>query len=124
MIARENGARLQTPTAWRTEPVRRYIGQPFSFLQDAQCTIYRSRPMACRLMFNMDADALLCQMVPGALSHVPYAEFKDQKELYVRGHLGPVKSQEAMQVALEALKMADLRGFFAQGLAQVGTNRD
>ena len=78
MIAKETGARMHTPAAWSTEPVQRYIGQPCSFLQDARCTTYRSRPMACRLMFNMNADAL---------------------------------------------QMADLREFFPQRLAQVGTNR-
>ena len=79
MIAKETGAPVHTPAAWSTEPMQRYIGQRCIFLHDARCTIYRSRPIACRLMFNMDA---------------------------------------------EALKMADLREFFAQGLAQVGTNRD
>ena len=78
MIAKETGARMHTPAAWSTEPVQRYIGQPCSFLQDARCTIYCSCPMACRLMFNMDADAL---------------------------------------------KVADLREFFPQGLVPVGTNR-
>ena len=71
----------------------------------------------------MRCCARWCPGAPGALSHVPYAEYKDHKELYVRAHLGPVKSQEAMQVAMDALKMADLREFFPQGLVPVGTNR-
>lgn len=116
VIAKETGAQLQTPAAWSTEPVLQHIGQACPFLQDARCTIYQHRPMVCRLMFNMDADALLCQMVPGSLSHVPYADYKDHKEVYVRAHLGRGKSHEAMQTALKALHMADLREFFPNGL--------
>ena len=37
------------------------------------------------------------------------------KELYIRAHLGKVKSQEEMQAALKALPMADLREFFPHG---------
>ena len=116
VIANETGARMQTPTAWSNEPGMQYVGRACSFLQDSRCTIYAQRPVACRLMFNMDADALLCQMVPGALSHVPYADYSDHKELYVRAHLGKVKTQAEMQAALKALQMADLREFFPQGL--------
>ncbi|MDB5942039.1 MAG: hypothetical protein JWQ13_1605 [Ramlibacter sp.] len=117
VIARETGARMQAPASWSTEADMRHVGQACPFLKEARCTIYQHRPMACRLMFNMDADALLCQMVPGALSHVPYADYADHKELYVRAHLGKVKSQEELQEALKALKMADLREFFPQGPA-------
>jgi Fe-S-cluster containining protein len=116
VIANETGARMQTPERWNTEAEMQYVGKACSFLQDSRCTIYKSRPMACRLMFNMDIDALLCQMVPGALSHVPYADYSDHKELYVRAHLGRVKSEQEMQAALKGLQMADLRAFFPQGL--------
>jgi hypothetical protein len=116
VIANETGARLQEPARWSTEADMQHVGQPCSFLQESRCTIYRSRPLACRLMFNMDADALLCQMVPGALSHVPYADYSNQKELYVRAHLGRVRSEQELQAALGKLEMADLREFFPQGL--------
>jgi Fe-S-cluster containining protein len=116
LIARETGARMQMPSEWSTLPVMKYAGQPCPFLQDARCTIYRHRPMVCRLIFNMDADALLCQMVPGARSQAPYADHSIYKELYIRAHLGKVKDDEALQAALKALRMADLREFFPQGL--------
>ncbi|MDB5945364.1 MAG: hypothetical protein JWQ33_390 [Ramlibacter sp.] len=116
VIAKETGAAMQVPGAWSSEADMQNVGRPCSFLQDSRCTIYRYRPMACRLMFNMDADALLCQMVPGSLSHVPYADYSDQKELYVRAHLGRVKTAEEVQAALKALEMADLREFFPHGL--------
>ena len=116
VISREIGVPLQTPTEWSTLPVMKYAGQACPFLQDARCTIYQHRPMVCRLIFNMDADALLCQMVPGARSQAPYADHSIYKELYVRAHLGKVKNQQEMQAALKSLRMADLREFFPNGL--------
>jgi Fe-S-cluster containining protein len=120
VISREIGVPLQTPTEWSTLPVMKYAGQPCPFLQDARCTIYQHRPMVCRLIFNMDADALLCQMVPGARSQAPYADHSIYKELYIRAHLGKVKSQQEMQAALKSLRMADLREFFPNGLRKHG----
>ena len=71
--------------------------------------------MACRLMFNMDTDTLLCRMVPGARSHIPSADPSQNKETYIRAQLGRVKNDEERQRALKALRMADLRDFFPQG---------
>ena len=119
VIARETGAQLQMPPGWSTQPALQYVGQACSFLQDGRCTIYRHRPMVCRLIFNMDADALLCQNVPGVRSQAPYADHSAYKELYVRAHVGRVKSEEALQAALQALQMADLREFFPNGLQPV-----
>lgn len=116
LIARETGARMQTPAQWRSEGDPAHVGQPCSFLENSRCTIYAHRPIACRLMFNMDVDALLCQMVPGQLSHVPYADYRDHKELYVRSHLGKVRSEVEMQRALQELRFADVREFFPGGL--------
>jgi len=116
LIYRETGVPLQMPAEWNTLPVMKYAGQPCSFLQDSRCTIYQHRPMVCRLIFNMDADALLCQMVPGHRSQAPYADHGIYKELYIRAHLGKVKSDEEMQAALKSLRMADLREFFPNGL--------
>jgi Fe-S-cluster containining protein len=116
VISREIGVPLRMPDQWNNLPVMKYAGQPCSFLQDSRCTIYRHRPMVCRLIFNMDSDALLCQMVPGARSQAPYADHSIYKELYIRAHLPKVKSQEEMQAALQALRMADLREFFPNGL--------
>ena len=118
VISREIGMPLQAPTEWSTLPVRKYAGQPCSFLRDSRCTIYQHRPIICRLIFNMDADALLCQVAAGARSQAPYADNSLYKELYIRAHLGKVKGQEEMQVALKSLLMADLREFFPHGLGK------
>ena len=118
VISREIGVPLHMPQEWNTLPVMKFAGQPCVFLQDSRCTIYQHRPMVCRLIFNMDADALLCQMVPGARSQAPYADHGIYKELYIRAHLPKVKSQEEMQAALKSLRMADLREFFPNGLGK------
>jgi Fe-S-cluster containining protein len=120
LIARETGAQLHTPAAWSTQPVMRYAGEPCVFLKDSRCTIYQHRPMVCRLIFNLDQDALLCQMVPGSRSQAPYADHSIYKELYIRAHLGKLSSDDAMQEALKDLRMADLREFFPQGLRKPG----
>ncbi len=122
VIARETGAQLQMPASWSTEAAMQYVGQPCPFLRDGRCSIYRQRPMVCRLIFSMDTDALLCQNVPGVRSQAPYADHSAYKELYVRAHVGRVKSDEAMQAALKTLQMADLREFFPHGLPPAAGN--
>jgi hypothetical protein len=71
-------------------------------------------------MFNMDADELLCHRVPGALARVPYADYSQHKELYIRAHLGKVKTEEQMRAALQQLRLADIREFFPNGLRRPG----
>ena len=48
------------------------FGKPCTFLKDDVCGIYSSRPLQCRLLLNMDEDALLCQLVEGSTINVPY----------------------------------------------------
>jgi Fe-S-cluster containining protein len=49
---------------------------PCPFLKNGACSIYDSRPLACRQHFNMDSDALLCELA-GAPSKVPYINLMD-----------------------------------------------
>lgn len=46
---------------------------PCVFLEDRKCSIYENRPIACRTYFKLDADNLLCQLIPGASVPVPLA---------------------------------------------------
>lgn len=76
----------------RTEP------SPCPFLVNDACSIYEARPMACRLLLNLDDDALLCQSIPGQAVPVPYANSDQLKTLYL--------------MAQVALPLADIRDFF------------
>ena len=55
---------------------------------------------------------------PGVRSQAPYADHGIYKELYIRAHLGKLRSDEEMQAALKGLRMADLREFFPHGLGK------
>lgn len=68
------------------------------FLADGACSVYHVRPMACRLLVNLDDDDLLCRRVPGRNVPVPYANSQQLKGLYL--------------LALPATRFADIRAFF------------
>ena len=48
-------------------------GVPCPFLVDGDCSIYESRPSACRTHFSLAEDDLLCRVVPGHPADVPFA---------------------------------------------------
>lgn len=48
-------------------------GNACQFMKAGTCSIYEFRPLACRLLFNMDRDALLCQH-GDTPNMVPYAD--------------------------------------------------
>lgn len=79
--------------------------QPCVFLSNGQCSIYAHRPFACRIQFNLDVDALLCELIPGVPVPVPYLNLEFLKVAYV---------------ALLRKGVADLRAFFPRGGASVG----
>jgi Fe-S-cluster containining protein len=73
VIARETGRVLQERDG-REPDVEPGYNNPCPFLVDSKCSIYASRPLACRVHLNMDVDDLLCRLIPGALVPVPYAD--------------------------------------------------
>lgn len=77
---------------------------PCPFLMGARCVIYEHRPMACRTHINLDIDDFLCQLRPGRIVRVPYANATVLKAAYVG--LQP------------AARWADIRAFFPNGLTQ------
>lgn len=80
----------------RTEP------SPCPFLVASACSIYEVRPVACRLLLNLDDDALLCRLIPGQTVPVPYANSDQLKTLYL--------------LAQVASPLADIRDFFPTAL--------
>lgn len=77
----------------------RHSGKPCTFLSAGECSIFRHRPLVCRLHANFDHDALLCQIVPGESISVPYVDATVEKAVYHR------------KVAAGGL-VADLRDWF------------
>lgn len=73
---------------------------PCPFLREGTCSIYDVRPMACRLLLNLDDDDLLCRQVPGQAIPVPYADSTQLKAMFL--------------LAQPATQLADIRAFFAQ----------
>lgn len=71
---------------------------PCPFLVNDACSIYEARPMACRLLLNLDDDALLCELIPGKTVPVPYANSDQLKMLYLLANV--------------ASPLADIRDFF------------
>lgn len=71
---------------------------PCPFLKDGACSVYEVRPMACRLLLNLDDDDLLCRLVPGQDVPVPYADASQLRTLFL--------------MAQANTPMADIRDFF------------
>lgn len=103
LIAKETGAVLQTPpaTALTSRTNYAYIGTPCPFLRDNACSIYAVRPFVCRTHYSVDADNLLCQLVPGEQIRVPYVNTAPFNLAYVRA------------VREDEMDFFDIRDFFA-----------
>ena len=95
---------------------------PCPFLKDNACSIYEHRPSPCRSLYNLDRDALLCELI-GPVGNVPFSNHRDyddamvlmvgeQKQILerdpVRGVMRP-----GMQTSLPPL--GDIRDFFPRG---------
>lgn len=75
---------------------------PCTFLKEGECSIYENRPVACRALYSLDADALLCELPDGEPPRpVPY--------------LNPMPMNMVLLHILQpqtAECMADIREFF------------
>jgi len=102
VIAKETGATLQTPRdrSMMNRTNRAYIGVPCPFLRESRCSIYASRPFVCRTHYNLDADNLLCRLIPGEPVKVPYLDHKPFDEVHVSA------------LGKKALQFFDIRDFF------------
>lgn len=107
LIGKEIGIKPATPATFTKpgsdETAARYYGVTCPFLVDDKCSIYASRPLSCRTLYNMDSDALLCTVVPGDPPKVPYMDFRQFNNVIARAFLD------------SAPRFADLRDFFPTG---------
>ncbi|WP_213956792.1 MULTISPECIES: YkgJ family cysteine cluster protein [unclassified Variovorax] len=116
LIARASGRGVRTPprgvrvqdlvdaesTSAATRQLQQWpAGVACPFLSDAMCSVYAARPLACRVLFNMDDDDLLCQHGDGEPAQVPYADARMLRALAL--------------AAQPAEVLADIRAFFPPG---------
>lgn len=80
-----------------------YEGIPCTFLVNDRCSIYKSRPMTCRLHISVDQDSLLCRIIPGTTIKVPYLDMSQEQQLYVE------------VTGVDNFKLADIRDWFPKG---------
>lgn len=77
VIGAEIGVKPASPARFlrqgdRDRTAIHHYGEACPFLVNDQCSIYASRPLACRTLYNMDSDALLCTIIPDDPPSVPY----------------------------------------------------
>lgn len=82
----------------QAESHKDFIPSPCPFLREGRCSVYETRPLACRTLLNLDDDDLLCRLVPGVEVPVPYAGAGEFKALYL--------------LAQPNAELADIRDFF------------
>ena len=82
-VASRDDGHKERATAIRDAVGAEVFGVPCTFLVDAKCSIYEHRPLACRHLFNVDVDSLLCQLVPGVAIEVPYLGMQGEQVAYV-----------------------------------------
>lgn len=108
----------------RGEEVRAGYDNPCTFLKDGACSIYASRPLACRQQFNMDSDALLCELVEdGAPPKVPYLNMMDYTTVLAmmtakrerRIERDPLTGRPVAVDTLTPPSVGDIREFFPRG---------
>jgi hypothetical protein len=110
VIGKEIGVKPATPAQYigqgeRDATAAKYYGVACPFLVADKCGIYASRPLSCRTLYNMDADALLCTVVPGNAPKVPYLNHMQFTNVIVR----------AFMASGSTPRFADLRDYFPRG---------
>lgn len=104
VIARETGAKMTMPARFNQfgkVMQEQHEGVPCTFLTAQGCSIYAQRPFACRVHYSVDADNLLCEIVPGVKIRSPNFNAQEYDTAFV----------EAFGGAL-TMKYADIREFF------------
>lgn len=109
LMAKELGLTLSEPKEIydieRAEEMQHFFGVPCTFLKEGKCSIYKSRPLVCRTLVNMDNTDLLCRLVPGKPIPVPYLNTTE-----IQGYFAYLTHKD---------QFADIREWFPNGLNKV-----
>lgn len=90
--------RVPAPISGRAPLPEAGYDNPCPFLNAGRCSVYETRPLACRLQFNMDRDPLLCELVNGVAVPVPL--------------LNTLQIQMAYALVCQDEILSDIRHFF------------
>lgn len=99
VIAKETGVKVKRPAQYSAAANMQYFQQPCPMLKNNRCSIYASRPIACRIHYNLDRDDILCRVDEPNVA-VPYFNNRPVLQMLVQA-LGPER----------ALQHADIRDF-------------
>lgn len=88
------------------EDIREYNGVPCTFLDGNSCSVYASRPLACRIHYSVDRDNLLCQIIPGTEIRTPTFNAMQFNMLAISLYDDPT-----------TIRFADIREFFPKETA-------
>lgn len=89
MISETTGRAMTTPESLTPKNLELQSAiasydNPCPFLKDNLCSIYESRPLTCRVHFNLDEDELLCRLEKGSSIQVPYMDVTPLRMAYLR----------------------------------------
>jgi Fe-S-cluster containining protein len=106
LIAKETGHKLNKDVTYSTTAKMEHDRTPCPFLKNDTCSIYHSRPIACRVHYVLDKDNLLCRRYDGVdditaphWNNMPFMQALIQalprEQLYmhadIRDYFGPKK---------------------------------
>ena len=103
LIGAELGLEVKTPPELNDSKARslELLGRACGFLKEGECSIYESRPLACRIHHSLNLDAAMCQPdVKPEDSMVPSLTLTGIKEVYA--------------VCSGSMRMHDLSDFFEE----------
>jgi len=100
-LAAVSGRKLHQVSAPIRHPEGKFSGMACPFLDKDSCSVYDSRPYACRAHFTFDEDSYWCQPERSGAAAMPMVRFDGARQAY--------------QAIAEATKLggfADIRDFF------------
>lgn len=99
-ISKLTGRKMRALDSYTAEANFHYTGTPCPFLEENRCSIYQSRPFACRVHYSLDRDESRC-VLTGERQSVPYLNRKAFDMAYVNA-IGTDND----------IRVADIRDFF------------